>query len=87
MLKKHAESLGADPRLWTFVTGDRDEIDKWAVGFGMSISRATNDPRDITHNLRTAILDREGNLVQAYNGNEWTPEQVLADVRVMVGVD
>lgn len=87
VLKKHATELGADPRLWTFVTGDRDEIDKWASGFGVSISRAMNDPRDITHNLRTAILDRQGNLVQVYNGNEWTPEQVLADLRVMVGID
>ena len=87
VLKKHAQKLGADPRLWSFVTGDRDEIDKWASGFGVSISRAMNDPRDITHNLRTAILDRQGNLVQVYTGNEWTPEQVLADVRVMVGVD
>ncbi len=87
VLKKHATELGADPRLWTFVTGDRDEIDKWASGFGVSISRAMNDPRDITHNLRTAILDRQGNLVQTYNGNEWTPAQVLADLRVMVGVD
>ena len=87
VLKAHAAKLNADPRLWSFVTGDRDEIDKWASGFGVSISRAMNDPRDITHNLRTAIIDRQGNLVQVYNGNEWTPEQVLADVRVMVGVD
>lgn len=87
VLKKHAASLGADPRLWSFVTGDRDEIDKWASGFGVSISRATNDPRDITHNLRTALLDRQGNLVQVYKGNEWTPEQILADIRVMVGID
>jgi protein SCO1/2 len=87
VLKKHAQSLGADPRLWTFATGDRDEIDKWASGFGISISRAQNDPRDITHNLRTALIDRQGNLVQIYSGNEWTPEQVVADARVMVGVD
>lgn len=87
VLKKHAESLGADPRLWSFVTGDRDEIDQWASRFGVSLSRALNDPKDITHNLRTAIIDRQGNLVQTYTGNEWTPEQVLADVSVMVGVD
>ncbi len=87
VMKKHAAALGADPRLWSFVTGDRDEIDRWAAGFGMAISRAMNDPRDITHNLRTVILDRQGNLVQTYGGNEWTPEQVVADVRVMVGVD
>ena len=87
VLKKHATDLGADPRLWTLVTGDRDEIDKWASGFGVSVSRAMNDARDITHNLRTAIIDRQGNLVQVYTGNEWTPEQVLADLRVMVGID
>lgn len=87
VLKAHAGTLGADPRLWSFVTGDRDEIDKWAAGFGVSISRAMNDPRDITHNLRTALIDRQGNLVQVYPGNEWTPEQILADIRVMVGVD
>jgi protein SCO1/2 len=87
VLKKHAATLGADPRLWTFLTGDRDDIDQWAMRFGVSISRAMNDAKDITHNLRTAIIDRQGNLVQLYTGNEWTPEQVLADVKVMVGID
>ena len=87
VLEKHAQSLGADPRLWTFVTGDLDELDRWASRFGVSVSRALNDPRDITHNLRTAIVDRQGNLVRIYTGNEWTPEQLLADLKVMVGVD
>ena len=87
VLKAHAQMLGADPKLWTFVTGNRDDIDQWASRFGVSVSRALNDPRDITHNLRTAIIDRQGNLVQLYTGNEWTPEHLLADVHVMVGVD
>lgn len=87
VLKRHAQTLDADPRLWSFVTGDRDDIDQWASRFGVSVSRALNDPQDITHNLRTAIIDRQGNLVKTYTGNEWTPSQVLADVRVMVGVD
>ena len=87
VLKAHATSLGADPALWTFATGDRDQIDQWASRFGVSVSRQMNDQRDISHNLRTAIIDRQGNLVQTYVGNEWTPEQVLADVRVMVGID
>jgi protein SCO1/2 len=87
VLKAHGESLGLDPEIWSFVTGDRDAIDAWAARFGVSISRAMNDPKDITHNLRTAIIDRQGNLVRTYTGNEWTPSQVLADVRVMVGID
>lgn len=87
VLKQHAQGLKADPALWTFVTGDRDDIDQWASHFGVSVSRAMNDATDITHNLRTVIIDRQGNLVRSYSGNEWTPEQVLADVRVMIGVD
>jgi protein SCO1/2 len=87
VLKAHAASLGADSRLWTFVTGDRDQLDQWASRFGVSVSRDMNNQREISHNLRTAIIDRQGNLVQTYIGNEWTPDQVLADVRVMVGID
>lgn len=87
VLKKHAQTLGADPRIWTFVTGDRDELDQWASRLGISVSRALNDPRDITHNLRTVIVDRHGNLVKTFTGNEWTPSAVLADVEVLAGVD
>jgi protein SCO1 len=83
VLKKHAQSLGADPARWTFVTGDRDEIDKFAMRFGVSIVRDLKNPLDITHNLRTAIIDGQGRLVQAYTGNEWTPEQLVADLRTL----
>jgi len=42
-----------------------------------------NDPRDITHNLRTAIVDRSGRLVKVYTGYDWMPDQVLADVKAV----
>ncbi len=80
VLKKHAQMLGADPSRWTFLTGDRDEVDKFAARFGVAVTREMNDPTDITHNLRTAIVDAKGTLVKAYTGNEWTPDQVLADL-------
>jgi protein SCO1/2 len=81
VLKKHAMELGADPEYWTFLTGDRDVIDQFAMRFGVSVSREMNDPLNITHTLRTAIIDAKGNFVKAYAGNEWTPEQVLTDLR------
>jgi protein SCO1 len=87
VLKKHAEKLGADPEIWTFLTGNRDDIDKFAARFGLTTTRAMNDPRDITHNLRTVIIDRKGNLVKTFMGNEWKPDQVFADMQVLVGVD
>jgi protein SCO1/2 len=84
VLKAHAKRLNADLARWTFLTGDRDEIDRFAARFGVSISRAMNDARDITHNLRTAIIDADGRIVKAYTGNDWSPEQVLADLNAMV---
>ena len=81
VLKKHAGTLGADPRVWTFLTGDRDEIDKFASRFGVQVERAEDNPRDITHNLRTAIISADGKLVKVYTGNEWTPAQLLADLK------
>jgi protein SCO1 len=83
VLKKHAKELNADLRRWTFLTGDRDEIDRFAARFGLAVSRALNDPRDITHNLRTVIIDSDGKLVKTYTGNDWTPEQVLNDLKTV----
>jgi protein SCO1/2 len=84
VLKAHAKKLGADLKTWTFLTGDRDDIDQFASRFGVSVARAPNDQRDITHNLRTAIVDAGGKLVKVYIGNEWTPDQALADVKAVV---
>jgi protein SCO1 len=85
VMKKHALKLGADPARWTFVTGNRDDIDQFASRFGVSIVRDMKDPLNITHNLRT-VLVRNGRVLKTYTGNEWTPEQALADLRQAVGI-
>jgi protein SCO1/2 len=84
VLKQHAKSLNADPTRWTFLTGDRDDVDQFAARFGVSVARALNDQRDLTHNLRTAIVGADGTLVKVYTGNEWSPEQILADLKPIV---
>jgi protein SCO1/2 len=81
VLKKHAATLQADPRVWTFLTGDRDDIDKFASRFGVQVARAVGDQKEITHNLRTAIVDKDGRLVKVYIGNEWSPDQLIADLK------
>jgi protein SCO1/2 len=81
VLKKHAKELGADPKLWTFVTGSRDEIDKFAMTFGVTLIRGeASDPNEIGHTLRTAIIDRSGKLVKTYTGNEWSASDIVADL-------
>jgi protein SCO1/2 len=87
VLKQHANKLGADPRVWTFLTGERDELDKFASRFGLSVTRGLTDQSEISHTLRTVIVDRQGNLVKTFVGNEWKPGDVVADMKVLVGVD
>ena len=84
VLKRHARTLNADLTRWTFLTGDRDDVDQFASRFGVSISRALDDPLNITHNLRTALIDADGKLVKVYTGNEWSPDQILADLKPVV---
>ena len=81
VLKKHAQSLDADLTRWTFLTGDRDDVDQFAARFGVSVSRALNDPRDISHNLRTVIIGSDGRLQKVYTGNEWSPDAVIKDLK------
>lgn len=81
VLRVHANRARANDETWTWLTGDRDVIDKFAGLFGVSIIRGDRPLQEITHNLRTAILDRDGRLVKIYNGNEWKPEELLAELR------
>jgi len=81
VMKAHAERLQADPLIWTFVTGEREEITRFASRFGVTVERAEKNPIDITHNMRTAIIDTEGRIVKVHTGNSWTPADVLADLK------
>ena len=80
VLKAHAAKLGADPAVWTFATGTPKAIDGFAGELGVFLSRTPGDAGLITHTLRTAIVDPQGRLVKIYDGNEWTPDQVLGDL-------
>ena len=81
VLSAHAARLQADPAVWHFVTGTAEDVDRFASQFGVSILR--NDPgaADIVHNLRTAVIDGEGRLAAVFNGSDWTPAQLVTEMR------
>jgi protein SCO1/2 len=81
VLAAHARSAGADPSIWTFLTGDRDEIDRFLARFGGTVERNPKDPIDIVHNLRTIVVDPKGRLVKIYTGADWSPEALGADLK------
>jgi protein SCO1/2 len=84
VLSAHAARLKADPAVWTFATADRVTIDRIAGKFGVNVVRTPADPAQITHTLRTTLIDRDGRIVKFYTGNDWTPGAVLADLREAV---
>ena len=81
VLRKHAAALSADPAIWTWLTGSRDQVDTFASQFGVSIVRDQADPSELVHNLRTVVIDASGRLRTIRNGNEWQPSQLLAEIR------
>jgi protein SCO1/2 len=81
VLKAHAAKAGADPAVWSFVTGDRDDIDRFASRFGVSIVREDPAAQEIVHNLRTAVIDPQGRLVRVFSGNDWQPADLLNELR------
>lgn len=83
VLAAHAERVKADPAVWTFLTGDRATIDKFAARMGVGVLRpdAADADTSITHNLRTILVGADGRIVRIYSGNEWQIPAVLTDLR------
>ena len=63
---------------WDFAVSSKAELHPMAQWFDVGL---TNEPDGtITHTLSTTLIGPDGKVVRFYPGNEWTPQQVLADV-------
>jgi len=80
VLKEHAATLKADPAVWTFLTGDRITVDRFAAKFGVGVVREGTAPGEITHNLRTTLIGADGRILKIYGGSDWTIATALADL-------
>jgi protein SCO1/2 len=78
-----AEYIGSDARNafahWDFAAPSKPELLKMAKFFDVGISPGPDDT--ITHTLSTTLIGPHGKVVQFYPGNEWTPQQVVGDVK------
>jgi protein SCO1/2 len=81
VLTQHAKKLGADPDVWRFVTGDREEIDRFASSLLLTLVRGeAPNPDEIGHTLRTTVIDKHGKIAKSYSGADWTPAELVADL-------
>ncbi len=71
-----------DFSLWEFASGKDAEIKDITKFFGLLY-----DPQNdtIVHSLRTAIITSDGKILKAYRGNQWTPKEILTELRTAIG--
>jgi protein SCO1/2 len=86
VLLEHARRAGARPETWSFVTADRDDLDRFGSRFGVSVMRDDPKGADVIHNLRTAVIDPRGRLTTIFGGNEWTAADLLKELRRAAGI-
>ena len=82
-----AEYIGSDAKgafaHWDFAVPTKPELLEMAKYFDVGITPGPDET--ITHTLSTTLIGPDGKVAQFYPGNEWTPEQVVADVKKLQG--
>ena len=64
---------------WDFAVAPKRELLEMAKFFDVGITYGADET--ITHTLSTTLIGPDGKVVRFYPGNEWTAEQILADVK------
>jgi protein SCO1/2 len=78
-----SEYIGSDAKKvfahWDFAVPQKAVLTEMAKYFDIGITAGPDDT--ITHTLSTTLIGADGKVVHFYPGNEWTPEQVMTDVK------
>jgi len=83
VLRRYARAHGAESPGWAFLTGAHDEIREVARRYGVFCAKT---PRgDVDHTFLTSLVDQRGNLRVQYLGVRWDPNQMLRDLRGLLG--
>ena len=97
-LRQYAQTFGARPGLWHYLTGEQKEVEKTVVqGFHTAMAKipvpgraeadGIGDPHleafDIMHGERLVLVDRLGRIRGFYDADD--PDAVLRDARLLTG--
>jgi len=64
---------------WDFAVPSKDGLPPMARFFDVGLTNEADNT--ITHTLSTTLIGPDGKVARFYPGNEWTPEELLADVK------
>jgi protein SCO1/2 len=78
-----ATYIGSDAKSafahWDFAVPEKPVLAEMAMFFDLGLTG--NADSTITHTLSTTLIAPDGKVARFYPGNEWTPEQLMADVK------
>jgi len=77
-LKAYSASYRADPANWSFLTGTLVDITALSEQVGLQFWREPGG--NISHNLRTVVVDTQGRLQKIYPENKWTVEDLAGEI-------
>jgi protein SCO1/2 len=77
-LLTYALAYRYDPARWSFLTGAPDQIDAITEQFGLMFWRDAGV--NISHNLRTAVIDARGRVQKILPANNWTSDELVAEL-------
>jgi protein SCO1/2 len=69
---------------WDFAVPEKPDLLEMAKFFDVGITNEAD--QTITHTLSTTLIGPDGKVIRFYPGNDWTPEQVLVDVKQSAGL-
>lgn len=78
VLAAYASAMRANTARWQFVTGHTEEIARLTSAFSIHVER---NGILIDHTLATAVIDRDGRILEIWRGNGWTAAAVLDALR------
>jgi len=80
-LKAYAQGMDKDFSNWSFLTSSPATVARVASLFGVLY---WDQDGTIEHNMRTALIDRQGRLHKLYSGSDWRPGELAAEVKSLI---
>ena len=78
---------GAEPdfSVWQLAVGSDKEVRAVADFFGLRYEVDPNDKTQFNHSLRTAVISPDGKVTKIFPGNEWTPNDLIREMKASYG--
>ena len=81
VLKDYGKRYEYDPARWSFLTGAHIDITAIAEQFGLLYWRPDpKQPINISHNLRTVVIDSNGRVQRILPENKWDPSELADEI-------